>query len=495
MRHIVNLLWVMLILGLNAIPTNAQKLTILTEDNPPYNFAVNGKLAGATTQVVEEILRRQQLSSPIQMIPWARAYKRLQTEANVVLFTTARTAEREKHFHWVGPLYSFRLAFFAPRGSDLKLDTFEDAKKVKAIATYKDDFREQLLKSMGFDNLDSSNSPHSGLRKLITGRVDLWFHDNIGASKVAREVGVAPTAIQELLDVQKNHSYIAFSKNTPTSIVERWQRTLDEMKADGSYWWLTHQWIPADAIMMPAKQKHTSPSATLRLFTENSPPSSYMQGSRLTGLSIELVQEILRRLNQKIDIKIVPWARGYQIALNQDNVALFATTRLPQREQLFYWVGPLYSQTWGLYARHDNDIRIDSLGDARKVARIGTYRRDAKMMYLESLGFTNLVPTNRNITNVRHLNKGEIDLWISSDFNMSHLARQAGVDPQRLKLAYPLQVVGNYIAFSRLTSPHVIRLWQEVLNAIHADGTYARICKRYKCQPAPVTMINEQSKP
>ena len=105
------------------------------------------------------------------------------------------------------------------------------------------------------------------------------------------------------------------------------------------------------------------------------------------------------------------------------------------------------------------------------------------MQYLQALGFENLVPTNKNITNVTHLQRGNIDLWVSSDFNMPYLARQAGASPDQLALAYAFHTVGNYIAFSKETSPHVIRLWQAVLDEMKSDGSYRRICRKYDYVP------------
>ena len=105
------------------------------------------------------------------------------------------------------------------------------------------------------------------------------------------------------------------------------------------------------------------------------------------------------------------------------------------------------------------------------------------MQYLQTLGFNNLVPTNQNINNVKHLEQEEIDLWVSSDFNMPFLARKAGVSPDQLELVYPFHTVDNYIAFSKQTSPHVIRLWQIVLNEMKADGSYQEICNRYNYKP------------
>jgi polar amino acid transport system substrate-binding protein len=43
----------------------------------------------------------------------------------------------------------------------------------------------------------------------------------------------------------------------------------------------------------------------------------------------------------RADIKIWPWARGYETALKEKNTVLFSTTRTEARENLFKWVGPI----------------------------------------------------------------------------------------------------------------------------------------------------------
>jgi len=461
----------------------SQEIAIITEENPPFSFSKENQPTGAATEVVQEIMRRLNLDDPIIVLPWARGYKRLQTEPNVALFLAARTEERESLFQWVGPLYSVRTVFYARKGSELIIESMADAKRVRSIATYKDDYREQLLRSLNFTNIDSSSSPASNLQKLMSGRVDLWVSDNIISSRIARDAEIDPDAFDEVFEIRVTHTYIAFSRDTPAKIVEAWQAILDQMKADGAFWWLSRKWLPANAIMVAPDQTQARPSKGLQIFTEDSPPSTYMENGKLAGLSTEIVREILNCLHLADTIKMVPWARGYKLALNEPGVLLFSTTRLPQREDLFQWVGPLYTQTWGFYKHKGSPLNINSMQAARNVARIGTYRKDAKRQYLAGLGFTNLVSTNRNINNILHLVQDDIDLWVSSDFNMVHLAQQANVDPQELELAYAFHQVGNYIAFSKASSPHVVRLWQQVLDEMKSNGTYERICRKYVYHP------------
>jgi polar amino acid transport system substrate-binding protein len=458
-------------------------LSILTEEYPPFNFTREGKLTGITTQVVQEITRRLAINDSIEVVPWARGYERLSTEANIVLFSTARTPERESLFHWVGPIYSLRFGFYARKADARHIGSLETAKQLAAIATYRADVGEQTLKSLGFTNLESSNSPQSCIRKLMSGRVDLWFFDNIGAPNVAREAGIDPNEIEEVFTYKQNSSYIAFSKQTPLAIVQQWQKTLDEIKADGTFHWLAQKWLPPDAITVSERPVQIDANFSLILYTEDSPPSSYKENDQFTGLSVEIVQEILKRIGRSDKISMVPWARGYELAQSDMNTALFSTTRVPERESLFSWVGPLYRQQWGFYRWKGSGVEVANLEAAGKVARIGTYFKDAKMQYLQALGFNNLIPTNQNINNVKHLEQANIDLWVSSDFNMPFLARKADVSPDQLELIYPFHTVDNYIAFSKKTSPHVIRLWQMVLDEMKADGSYREICHRYNYKP------------
>ena len=131
-----------------------------------------------------------------------------------------------------------------------------------------------------------------------------------------------------------------------------------------------------------------------------------MENGKLKGFAVDVVRGIQRSLKRTDPIYMVPRARAYHLALTRPDSALFSTTRLAQREALFKWVGPLYRQQWGFYARKGSRIRIHSMEEARNIGRIGTYRNDAKEQFLQSLGFRNLVSSN-NISNVKHLNEGQ----------------------------------------------------------------------------------------
>lgn len=218
----------------------------------------------------------------------------------------------------------------------------------------------------------------------------------------------------------------------------------------------------------------------LVLLTENTPPTNYINSSgQLTGSSVEIVREIMRRLGTDCPIQVLPWARAYKMALNKPMTGLFSTTRTPEREKHFQWVGPIYTQRWILYKHADNPLHISSMEDAKKVKRIGTYIADAAHSYLENEGFDNLQPVSNDMQNMYKLKSGRIDLWATGDASFHTRVTRAGMDPGMFQKAFILKEIKLFIAFSKDVPDSLIRDWQLALNRIRDEGLYQKILHRY----------------
>lgn len=127
----------------------------------------------------------------------------------------------------------------------------------------------------------------------------------------------------------------------------------------------------------------------LTVITEEWPPFNYTdKNGQIVGYSVELVKAAIEQAGIKYDLVMMPWARGYHLALKKPSTAIFTTTRSAQREPLFKWVGPLYSKQTILFRlKSRNDIIIKSLEDARHY-KIGVVRGGANEEYLKANGFT-----------------------------------------------------------------------------------------------------------
>jgi polar amino acid transport system substrate-binding protein len=193
-------------------------------------------------EIVKEIQRRVGSHAPIQVYPWARAYKIALEEENVVLFGTTHTRARDSIFKWVGPLATKRDILVGRKGSVSRIDSLEDAKKVGRIGTLRDDTRERLLKSEGFTNLEPVSDELLNAQKLAIGRIDLWAYKIPGLRTVCDLAGVDHDKFEEVFHLREINVSIAFSRRTADSIVEQWQRAFDAMQADGTLLQIRKKW-------------------------------------------------------------------------------------------------------------------------------------------------------------------------------------------------------------------------------------------------------------
>ncbi len=228
------LLFIVSICFLSSQSLAAEKLTILTENLPPLNYVENGTLVGSSVEIVKEIQERIGSTEPIEVYPWARAYKMALEEENVILFGMTYTEDRSNLFKWVGPLATKRDILLARKDASFAITSLEDAKKVERIGTLRDDVRGKLLEKMGFTNLEPVSDEQKNAQKLALGRIDLWAYKKPGFRIVCELAEVDPELFIEVAHLKKSELKIAFSKKTSDTIVARWQQTFEEMTQDGT---------------------------------------------------------------------------------------------------------------------------------------------------------------------------------------------------------------------------------------------------------------------
>lgn len=226
--------------------------------------------------------------------------------------------------------------------------------------------------------------------------------------------------------------------------------------------------------------------AELRIVTEELPPYNMTQGGQVTGMSTEVVQAVMKEVGVQAPIKSMPWARAYDIALNEENVLIYSITRTAQREKLFKWVGVIAPTHWYLFSLPGRNLAVKQLEDARKL-QTATVNEDAGEQYLVGKGFVlgkNLQSSNKYEFNYEKLKAGRVDLWISNEANAFYLSRQAGDNPEAtLVKVLPLPDLMNddglSMAFSLKTPDATVERFRKGLEAIRRNGTYEAIRRKW----------------
>jgi len=218
-----------------------------------------------------------------------------------------------------------------------------------------------------------------------------------------------------------------------------------------------------------------SHSAEIKVITENSPPGGYQDNKgNVTGATVEMVRELLRRVNHSGTITVYPWARAYKMLLDQDNLALFEMARTKKRDKLFKWVGPIKKVNWGLYARKNKKLRLNSLAEAKEVDLICTYNNDSKSEFLKNNNFENLVLPTRPLQCLKMLMLDRVSLITTTDIALPALAQEAGIEDSELTLVYMIGTYYSYIALSKNVADEDVSMWQQTLDRMKQDGTFEK---------------------
>ena len=240
----------------------------------------------------------------------------------------------------------------------------------------------------------------------------------------------------------------------------------------GSTMWLASTAFAADA-------SHSS----MVLLTENFPPynmakngKNFAQNENIEGIAVDILRETFKRAGIPYSMTLrFPWQRIYQLALENPGYGVFVTARVPEREQLFKWVGPLGPDDWVLLARGDSSITLTSLEQARQY-RVGAYKGDAIALSLEKQGLAPVIVL-RDQDNAKKLQAGQIDLWATGAPAGQFLARQVGISGFKTVLRFNQAEL--FLALNKDVPDEVVSKLQKALDELRAEGVVEKIRANY----------------
>ena len=226
--------------------------------------------------------------------------------------------------------------------------------------------------------------------------------------------------------------------------------------------------------------------AAVRILTEEYPPYNYTDHGKVTGLSTEVVEAVLKELKLQGDFQSLPWARAYETARNTPNVLIYSIGRTPERDKLFKWVGVIAATNYYLFGQPGRVYHVDSLEAAKKY-RIATVNEDVGEQFLMAHGFVkgqNLQPSVKYELNYEKLKMDRVDLWIMDELTASYLARQAGDDPAKtLNRVYRIPELTNdesYMAFGMQTPDATVDKFRHALERVRQSGVYEQLQRKWK---------------
>lgn len=226
----------------------------------------------------------------------------------------------------------------------------------------------------------------------------------------------------------------------------------------------------------------------LTCYTEEFPPFNFTQNKKLIGVSIQVVEAVMKRAGFEYQIISLPWARAYKMSQMKPNSFIFSISRRANREKLFKWIGIITPSTHSVFAlKNRADIKIEKIEDLKNY-QIGTSIEDSREAYLVSKGFKlstfqRVAGDTAYLQNYKKLKLKRIDLWPAPDALVNHIVKKEGDDPNKvLKKVFVLSEIstdGFYLAASLQTKDAIIDEIRRSLSDFKKTNEYKMILKKW----------------
>lgn len=244
----------------------------------------------------------------------------------------------------------------------------------------------------------------------------------------------------------------------------------------------------AALLLLNASAVHAQPSGTtIRLASvDNLPPYVFLKNGELTGLSIDIIEELARRGDFKVEIETSPWVRVL-LSVEQGLVdGAFPAYKTKKRENFCLYTGIIHYDELGIAVKkgkefHYTDIKSlfgKTVGKGR-----GVFVGDAFNAAVSEGRILVSETDDMKMTNIKKLHEGRLDAVIGSPVALMHYVNELAYDnivilPERIRERIPA-----YLILSKKSALTNKKEWQQkltnILDAMHHDGAIKAIYKRY----------------
>ncbi len=219
--------------------------------------------------------------------------------------------------------------------------------------------------------------------------------------------------------------------------------------------------------------------------TENHPPYNFIneETNEIEGLAVDVIKAMLIEADDTENkIKMFPWARIYNMALSQKNVAIFSMTYTKERDPLFKWVGELHNAKSYLWKHSDRvDITVNSREDLANYKIVVQRNGGDHQVFKNEYGFKdNLHMVIGTQQRYKLIFRGRGDLFAETPFTLKWQLGHYDYE-NRIERVYLISELGASLnlAFSDETDDVVVNQYRKALQQLKKNGQYQKIIKKW----------------
>ena len=153
-------------------------LQYLTEEWAPFNYDEGGVPSGISVEILEAVFHNLGVNltrSDVRIVPLSEGFREAQGNTGTVLFSIARTPDREPLYTWAGPFTNPGFVVFAPVSRNITITSAGDLDRYR-IGVVNGSVENTLLTGQGVNAsaIVTGETPGDLIRMLEGGTIDLW---------------------------------------------------------------------------------------------------------------------------------------------------------------------------------------------------------------------------------------------------------------------------------------------------------------------------------
>jgi polar amino acid transport system substrate-binding protein len=212
-------------------PVALARTTFLTEEYPPLNTGADGTVEGIAPDLLRAVFGQINLTlreDQLRLTAWPDAYRTALERNETVVFSTARTPDRENFFQWAGPVARLQYVVLADRNRTVVGD---DLARYR-IATIRDDSAATYLRDAGVP--ESAVLYETDAAALVDavrdGRADAIAYPLITIRTLLARQGLDPNRFEVVRTLGERDMYFAFNRNVSPITVQAVNLGIAELK-------------------------------------------------------------------------------------------------------------------------------------------------------------------------------------------------------------------------------------------------------------------------
>lgn len=228
--------------------------TVRWANDPPYDMrGEDGKVHGATADLLREVLTRMGCQAIFVELPWARGLRNLEKGTLDILPGALVTPEREAFAYFSQPTNRSPNVLFVNRrvAERFAFDSLAQLSHspfrlgIQIDVVYSSEYA-ALLKQPDFQKRTVAiTERRSGWQMIKAGRLDGMIADEVTGLLELQQLGLSDDVVRSPLVVSEEPAAAAFSrKSTDLKFVSRFNQTLAKVIDDGTYVRLVQPHMP-----------------------------------------------------------------------------------------------------------------------------------------------------------------------------------------------------------------------------------------------------------